>query len=80
MLWLKLAWGLLLPALVYSQDQKNGTFFNPPDESGDTGDFSTNPVYKIGDTLQVRWQTDFTNISLVLWQDESDTFEYLLRK
>ena len=78
MLWLKLFCSLLFPAIAYAQDDVNGTFFNPP-SAGDVGVFNKNPAYKIGDTLQVRWQTDFANISLVLWQYESEDFEYLLR-
>ena len=67
---------LLLPSLVYSD---GGTFYHPPN-AGTNNTFSDNAAYKIGDMLQIRWLTDISNISLVLWQNGNDAdFEYLLR-
>lgn len=59
--------------------QNDGVFYNPP-TFGATGDFSQNPVYVIGQTVQVRWTVSYNQISLVLYQNNNNTFEYLLRE
>ncbi|KAH9903679.1 hypothetical protein F4778DRAFT_94638 [Xylariomycetidae sp. FL2044] len=46
-------------------------FLRPPD-SGPNGDFSDNPTYKIGDTLNIQWDTNLKEVDLLLWQSPDD--------
>ena len=76
MLWPTSLFLLLLPSLAYSD---GGTFYTPPN-AGENDTFLDNAAYTIGKPLQIRWLTDISNISLVLWQNGNDKdFEYLLR-
>ena len=66
-----------LAALVAAQD--SGTFSNPP-PFGAVHDYSQDPIYQIGSTVQIRWSVSWAQISLVCWQNGNPTFEYLLGK
>lgn len=59
--------------------QSDGVFYNPP-TPGPTGEFLQNPIYVIGQTVQIRWAVSYDKISLVLWQNNNNDFEYLLRE
>jgi hypothetical protein len=62
-------------------------FINPP-PSGQTGDFSSNPTYAVGSTVNVAWTNGEENkgVSIVLYQlNETNgqwfgDMEYLTRK
>ncbi|KAK3989407.1 hypothetical protein QBC44DRAFT_308633 [Cladorrhinum sp. PSN332] len=43
--------------------------FDTPPHRGPNKDYSDNPIYFLGDDLQVEWQTTFTYSTLELWQD-----------
>jgi len=68
----------LLAGLTASQSN-DGTFYNPP-QSGPVNDYSQNPIYPVGSTVQIRWTVSWDRISLTLWQSGNNDFEYLLRK
>lgn len=54
-------------------------FVNPP-EKGPTGDFSSNPTYTIGNTIEVVWSDSPENagVSLLLYQLNATTGHYFL--
>ena len=71
-------WFLLVQLFVsLCTAQNGGEFFNPVGP-GPVNDYTKNPTYTIGDTVQVRWSTTWDRISLVLWQNGYNEFEYLL--
>jgi len=50
-----------------------GNFETPSERAGDSGDTSTNEVYKVGDTLKITWTSNATAaISLAIWQTGAD--------
>lgn len=51
-----------------------GTFLNPP-TGGPIHDYSQNQVYKLGETVQLRWATDLKTFSILLWQNDNDNYE-----
>lgn len=60
---------LIIPSAVFAEDTTPwGDWFNPPRSIGPTLDYSTNPVYVIGDTTQLDWTTVYRNYSIALWQ------------
>lgn len=65
---------LVLQALSASAQVLTPSFLNPPPpEVYGQHDFSTNPVYTLGDTLDVKWevmnvQGDLTTFEIKLWQ------------
>jgi len=70
---------LYLLAGLAAPQSNDGVFYNPP-QYGPNGDFSQNPVYQIGSTVQLRWTVSWDRISMTLWQNGNNDFEYLLRK
>ena len=70
---------LCLLAPLAALQSNDGVFYNPP-QPGPNGDFSQNPVYQIGSTVQLRWSVSWDRISMTLWQNGNNNFEYLLRK
>ena len=61
--------------LIAAQD--DGTFYSPP-PFGAVHDYSQDPIYQVGSTVQIRWSVSWARISLVSWQNGNPTFEYLL--
>ncbi|KAK3381254.1 hypothetical protein B0H63DRAFT_560967 [Podospora didyma] len=47
-------------------------FITPP-PAGWTQDYSKNPVYTIGQGLQLEWEMNYTDAALVLWRDKGPT-------
>ncbi|OIW25307.1 hypothetical protein CONLIGDRAFT_691213 [Coniochaeta ligniaria NRRL 30616] len=47
---------------VSSDDNPAGTWFNPP------GCYCPNPVYAVGETIELHWATPYPNYSIALWQ------------
>ncbi|RKU44634.1 hypothetical protein DL546_007401 [Coniochaeta pulveracea] len=45
-------------------------WLNPPNSIGPTTDYSTNPVYIVGETTELHWTTVYTNYSIALWQED----------
>lgn len=72
MLRLLIASILLFHAHVWASEP--GTFLNPP-TGGPIHDYSQNPVYKLGQTVQLRWATDLNSFSILLWQNDNDNYE-----
>ncbi|KAK1975550.1 hypothetical protein LZ30DRAFT_349890 [Colletotrichum cereale] len=46
-------------------------FFRPPGP-GPTGDYRDNPVYAVGDRIELQWETSLQSADLVLWQEQPD--------
>jgi hypothetical protein len=53
-----------------------GIFYNPP-TGGPIHDYSENPVYELGQTVQLRWATSLQWFSLVLWQNDNSNYEWI---
>ncbi|CAJ2507257.1 Uu.00g084430.m01.CDS01 [Anthostomella pinea] len=65
-----LAAATLLSMVSAQQDSlKVGKFFNPPNADAEpTTDFSSNPVWTIGDTQSIKYTTVYQNYTIALWQ------------
>ncbi|MCJ1382741.1 hypothetical protein MMC17_005854 [Xylographa soralifera] len=70
---------LLLIWTSYSSAQTDGVFYNPP-SPGTASDFTENPIYQVGSTVQLRWFVSWDRISLCLTQNGNRDYEFLLRK
>lgn len=46
-----------------------GIFYNPP-TGGPIHEYQDNPVYELGQTLQILWSTTQETYSLILWQND----------
>lgn len=57
--------------------QSNNYFITPP-TPGPTGQFSDNNVYALGSTINLEWKTNYSTISLALWQNNNDSYALLL--
>ncbi|RHZ56295.1 uncharacterized protein CDV56_108165 [Aspergillus thermomutatus] len=53
-----------------------GIFYNPP-TGGPIHDYTANPVYVLGQTVQLRWATSLEWFSLVLWQNDNSDYEWI---
>ncbi|KAH2000634.1 hypothetical protein KXV97_007610, partial [Aspergillus fumigatus] len=53
-----------------------GIFYNPP-TGGPIHDYSENPVYVLGQTVQLRWATSLQLFSIVLWQNDNPNYEWI---
>ncbi|KAI1740074.1 hypothetical protein F4680DRAFT_419611 [Xylaria scruposa] len=49
--------------------QSAGQFFNPPKAVEGTHDYSTNPVYMLGETQTIKFTTTYSSYSINLWQE-----------
>lgn len=49
-------------------------FFNPPGPDGRNGYYADNNVYSLGNKINIRWETNFEAVDLILWQ-QSDSSE-----
>ncbi|KAI0014949.1 hypothetical protein F4780DRAFT_766204 [Xylariomycetidae sp. FL0641] len=57
--------------LVSAQESNTvGKFFNPPNTLGPTTDYSTNPVWTIGETQTIKFTTIYQNYTIELWQQD----------
>ena len=72
---------LLLPLVwtSHSTAQIDGVFYNPL-PPGMASDFTQNPTYPVGSTVQLRWSVTWARISLCLTQNGNQDYEFLLRK
>ena len=70
---------LLLIWTSHSTAQIDGIFYNPF-PPGTTSDFTQNPTYQVGSTVQLRWSVTWDRISLCLTQNGNPEYEFLLRK
>lgn len=66
------AWHLAL-AELYSNA---GHFTNSP-ANGTIHDYSRNNIYPVGTQQTIIWETDWDFVSLVLYQDNNASFQYL---
>ncbi|KAE8334003.1 hypothetical protein BDV39DRAFT_165520 [Aspergillus sergii] len=53
-----------------------GIFYNPP-TGGPIHVYKDNPVYELGQTVQLRWATSLEYLSLMLWQNDNSDYEWL---
>ncbi|PGH13426.1 hypothetical protein AJ79_03705 [Helicocarpus griseus UAMH5409] len=53
-----------------------GIFYNPP-TGGPIHEYKDNPIYELGQTVQLRWATTLEYFSLVLWQNDNPQFEWI---
>lgn len=53
-----------------------GIFYNPP-TGGPIHVYKDNPVYELGQTVQLRWATSLEYLSLMLWQNDNPDYEWL---
>ncbi|KAI0134016.1 hypothetical protein BJ170DRAFT_591011 [Xylariales sp. AK1849] len=63
---------VLVAALLGSVRADDNAGFDIPGEPGETNDFSDDPIYRIGDTVELKWHMNFTNALLKLVQTPSD--------
>ncbi|KAK4495519.1 hypothetical protein PRZ48_013851 [Zasmidium cellare] len=56
---------------------QNNYFITPP-TPGPTGQFDENNVYALGSTINLQWKTNYTTISLALWQNDNNSYVLLL--
>jgi len=69
-LWLFMFAAFFASTLV-SADNTSGSFTTPAGPGSD-GDFTNNAVYKLGDSLQVEWDTLLDAYQINLWQQSTD--------
>ncbi|KAE8381264.1 hypothetical protein BDV26DRAFT_255676 [Aspergillus bertholletiae] len=70
-LWFTLAILAYSPVLA-----EPGIFYNPP-TGGPIHVYKDNPVYELGQTVQLRWATSLEFLSLMLWQNDNPDYEWL---
>ncbi|KAJ0160916.1 hypothetical protein CTA2_7082 [Colletotrichum tanaceti] len=58
--------GILYPAALARSE--NG--FRRPPGPGPTGDYRDNPVYMLGDEIDLQWETSLKAVDVVLWQQQ----------
>lgn len=51
-----------------------GIFLNPP-TGGPIHNYTQNPEYKIGETVQLRWATNLDSFSIIMWQNDNSKYE-----
>ncbi|KAJ0320190.1 hypothetical protein COL5a_009815 [Colletotrichum fioriniae] len=57
--------GVVFPACTRSENR-----FRRPPGPGPAGDFRDNPVYTLGDNIDLQWEMDLKNIDLIVWQQQ----------
>jgi hypothetical protein len=66
---------------IFSQwvhaDPDPNNYFIEPGPSGTSNDFSENNEYVVGTELLVKWATNFTEMSLTIYQNDNASFQYL---
>lgn len=75
MLWKLFVLALLGRSVYASNDASN--YFIEPAAPGTAGDFTQNNVYVVGSEISMRWATNFSEMSLAIYQNNNATFEYL---
>ncbi|KAF2156104.1 hypothetical protein K461DRAFT_291057 [Myriangium duriaei CBS 260.36] len=61
--------------LPFAQAQATTNYFiSPPVPEGDN-QFQNNPVYTVGDQIKLQWQTNYTRVSLIWWQNNNDSYQ-----
>lgn len=58
--------GILYPATLARSENR----FRRPPGPGPTGDYRDNPVYTLGDEIDLQWETSFKAVDVVLWQQQ----------
>ena len=46
--------------------------FITPEPAGPDSEYENNPVYKVGDTVEFRWFTTYSQIGILMWQQYPD--------
>ena len=54
-------------------------FVNPP-PPGVIHSYGEDSTYIVGSTIDLKWRTNYSKISLVLWQDNNASYQYLIEK
>lgn len=67
----------ILSLLCLQTFAQNNYFITPP-SPGPTGQFDDNNVYALGSTINLQWKTNYTTISLALWQNDNNSYALLL--
>ncbi|KAF2162992.1 hypothetical protein M409DRAFT_26440 [Zasmidium cellare ATCC 36951] len=67
----------VLSLLFLGAFAQNNYFITPP-TPGPTGQFDDNNVYALGSTINLQWKTNYTTISLALWQNDNNSYILLL--
>ncbi|GKT94952.1 hypothetical protein Ct61P_12802 [Colletotrichum tofieldiae] len=57
--------GILYPICARSENR-----FRRPPGPGPTGDYRDNPVYTLGDKIDLQWEMNLESMDLVLWQQQ----------
>ena len=58
--------------MAVAMGEPDGYFINPP-LAGAALDYTENPAYYVGETVQLQWSTGLEDISLALWQQGDNT-------
>jgi hypothetical protein len=53
-----------------------GIFYNPP-TGGPIHEYQNDPVYTLGQTVQMRWATTLKSFSIMLWQNDNPNYEWI---
>jgi hypothetical protein len=61
---------------VKRQNDDNNVFIEPP-ENGSPNEYADNNLYIIGSQMTIRWRTNYTKLSLAMWQNGNSNFRYL---
>lgn len=64
---------LLRCAIVFAE---LGIFYNPP-TGGPIHEYRNNPVYTLGETVQLRWDTTLETLSIMIWQNDNPDYEWV---
>ncbi|KAI1801593.1 hypothetical protein F4811DRAFT_452067 [Daldinia bambusicola] len=64
---------VLAASAVRAQQEslKVGKFFNPPNAIDGPADYSTNPVWTLGEVQTIKFTTTYSNYTIDLWQESS---------
>lgn len=65
---------ILFPFHAHVCASEPGVFLNPP-SGGPIHDYTQDPEYKLGETVQLRWSTNIDSFSIILWQNEDSEYE-----
>lgn len=60
----------LLSLVAADDSEAAGQFFNPPNAVDGTHDYSTNPIYVLGDKQTIKFTTVYQNYKIDLWQQQ----------
>ena len=66
----------LLDRSVYASSDASNYFIVPP-VPGTAGDFTQNSAYVVGSQISMSWSTNFSEMSLTIYQNNNATFKYL---